>query len=249
LILPLWFWIVGGGLLGAILGSFIGALCSRWPAGRSVMMGRSQCDGCGKILGVAELIPILSFLWQRGRCKQCNAAVDSMQLIAEISAAAIGGLGFVFLEPTQAIYFVIMGWLLLPLIILDYRYLWLPNLLILLLALAGPIAGYFLNPDYDIWRQILTAIIAFAALEALRRGFRWLRGREGMGAGDPKLFAAIALWIAPLLLPYILLIASLLGLIAILLLPKDIDKLTYKLPLGMMFGIAAIIVQFVQIRF
>lgn len=210
------------------------------------MAGRSQCDGCGKVLRPAELIPVLSFLLQRGRCTQCNAAVDPMQFIAEISAAAIGGIGFAFLPLEPAIRFAMMGWLLLPLILLDYRHLWLPNLLILLLAFAGPISSYFLNSDYDIGGQLLAAAGAFAALETLRRGFHLLFGKEGMGAGDPKLFAAIALWLPPLTLPFLMLGASILGLIAVFLLPKKVDMLTYKMPLGTMFGIAAILTQFAQ---
>jgi leader peptidase (prepilin peptidase) / N-methyltransferase len=240
-------WILGGGLLGAIFGSFIGALCCRWPDGKSVSAGRSQCDGCGKILTVAELIPLLSFILQLGRCKTCGAKVDPVQFIAEISALLIGAGAFAFLVPPQAISFAIMGWILLPLMILDYRHLWLPNLLTIALALAGFLAGYFLNPAYNILIQISAAVTGFLALELLRRGFKWLRGKDGMGAGDPKLFGAIALWVSPLMLPYILLGASLLGLITFLTLPKDINKLTVKMPLGTMIAIAAITAMFAQL--
>ncbi|MFC4292821.1 prepilin peptidase [Sphingorhabdus arenilitoris] len=240
-----WLLPLAGGILGAIFGSFIGALCSRWPGGRSVMTGRSQCDQCQRTLSAMELIPLLSFILQQGKCRYCSGAVDSDQFGAEMLAALIGAAAFAFLPVEPAAATAIMGWLLLPLIFLDYRHLWLPNRLILLLAVAGPVAGHTLIPGYQLTVQLLAGAGAFAAMELLRHGFKWLRGKEGMGAADPKLFGAIALWLPPLAIPYLLLVASGLGLLMLFLLrSKDAAFSDKMLPFGTMLGIAAIAVQF-----
>lgn len=237
-----------GGMLGAILGSFIGALCLRWPQGRSVMTGRSQCDGCGQILTPAELIPIVSFLLQRGRCRRCGAAINPLQMMAELAAAATGIGAFGLLPAAQATAFAIMGWILLPLILLDYRHYWLPDRLILLLAAAGLSSGLLLRPGYDPIIKLAAAAAGFAAFEAIRRGYRLLRGKDGMGAGDPKMVAALALWLPPLSLPYLLLGASTLGLLIFAATNKAPDARDHRIALGSCLAIAAMVIFFIHLR-
>ncbi len=237
-----------GGLLGAILGSFIGALCLRWPRGVSVVGGRSHCDGCGKILTAWELIPLISFVIQRGRCRTCGALVDKTQLAAELAGGAIGIGAFGFLPLVTGAVLAIMSWILLPLILLDYRHYWLPDRLIISLAAAGPICGLLLRSDYNLMVQLLAAAAGFAAFELLRRGFRLTRGKDGMGAGDPKLFGALALWLPPLSLPYLLLGASMLGLLLFSIRNKKADGSEQRIPLGSCLGITAILIFFVNQR-
>jgi hypothetical protein len=74
-------------LIGLILGSFIATLVLRWPAGRSVL-GRSQCDGCQRPLGAIDLIPLLSALWSRGRCRRCGAPHRSLSLAGRAGIGA-----------------------------------------------------------------------------------------------------------------------------------------------------------------
>src|SRR3546814_18076080 len=65
---------LAGAVAGAIIGSFLATLILRWPPGRSVVHGRSACDGCGLTLGGLELVPQFSALARRGRCRACGAA-------------------------------------------------------------------------------------------------------------------------------------------------------------------------------
>ncbi|WP_336297279.1 prepilin peptidase [Sphingomonas sp. 7/4-4] len=65
----LWLWPVLLGVLGLVFGSFIATVAIRWPKGRSALQGRSECDACGKGLGARELVPVASFVLQRGRCR------------------------------------------------------------------------------------------------------------------------------------------------------------------------------------
>jgi leader peptidase (prepilin peptidase)/N-methyltransferase len=236
-----WHRALAGAVLGAIMGSFIGALCSRWPARQSIVSGRSRCDGCNTDLGIWELIPVISFLLQDGRCNRCGSEIGGTQLFAEITAMTIGGAAFLFLPPADAINLAFLGWLLLPIIILDFEHLWLPDKLLAILGLTGLTVGILGKEQYDWPLQIVAAIASWLVLSGIRWIYRRTRNTEGMGSGDPKLFAALALWILPDNLPMLLLGASILGLaFALLPRPNSTDE-QQQLPFGLFLGISAIV--------
>jgi leader peptidase (prepilin peptidase)/N-methyltransferase len=205
--------ILAGGVLGAIIGSFLATLVVRWPEGRSIARGRSTCDGCGVPIGAARLIPIFSYALQRGRTACCGSRIDGLHPLAEIAAAGIGALSFaVAADPTQALAGALFGWLLLALALCDARHFWLPDRLTGALALAGLAAGVagIAPPLAD---RLIGGAAAFATFAMIRHGYRLLRRREGMGGGDVKLFAAIGLWLGWRMLPLLLLGAALAGLL------------------------------------
>lgn len=198
-------------LIGLVLGSFIATLVLRWPAGRSVM-GRSQCDGCQRTLGATELVPLLSALWMRGRCRGCGARIDPFHAYVELASALIGGLALAILSGTAGWLWALFGWLLLPLALLDARHFWLPDRLSAVLAvvgllLAGPLLG---TPLLDRW---IGALVGGLALALIAWAYRRTRGGDGMGGGDPKLVAAIGCWVGWQALPLMLVLASLGGIV------------------------------------
>lgn len=193
-------------LIGLILGSFIATLVLRWPDGRSVL-GRSQCDSCKQVLGPLDLVPLVSALALRGRCRRCGAPIDAFHMQVELASGLIGAIALVILPGTAGWLWALLGWLLLPLALLDARHMWLPDRLNAVLAvggllLAGPLLATTL---LDRWIGALAggALLALVAL-AYRQG----RGRDGMGGGDPKLVAAIGAWLGWQALPLMLLLAS-----------------------------------------
>nr|WP_256839301.1 A24 family peptidase [Sphingopyxis sp. KK2] len=193
-------------LVGLVLGSFIATLVLRWPDGRS-LLGRSQCDGCGRALGVLDLVPLVSALVQRGRCRRCGAAIDPFHMQVELASGLIGALALSIMPGLAGWLWALFGWLLLPLALLDARHMWLPDRLSAVLAIAGLLlAGPLLDTGLiDRWIGALAGgvLLALVAL-AYRRG----RGQDGMGGGDPKLVAAIGCWIGWQALPLMLLLAS-----------------------------------------
>lgn len=198
-------------LIGLILGSFIATLVLRWPDGRSIM-GRSCCDACARPLGALELIPLVSQIALRGRCRGCRAPIDPFHARVELASGLIGALALAVLPGVAGWLWALLGWLLLPLALLDARHLWLPDRLSALLAVTGLIgAGALLDTVLlDRWIGALAGgvLLALIAL-AYRRG----RGKDGMGGGDPKLAAAIGSWLGWQAMPLMLLIASLGGIV------------------------------------
>lgn len=198
-------------LLGLVLGSFIATLVLRWPDGRSVL-GRSQCDACKRPLGPLDLVPLASALVLRGRCRSCGARIDPFHMQVELASGLIGALALTILPGTTGWLWALFGWLLLPLALLDARHMWLPDRLNALLAvtgllLAGPMLG---TAMLDRW---IGALAGGAALALVAFVFKRLRGRDGMGGGDPKLMAALGAWLGWQALPLTLLLASFGGLL------------------------------------
>ncbi|KTE22662.1 peptidase A24 [Sphingopyxis sp. H050] len=199
------------GLVGLVLGSFIATLVLRWPAGRSVL-GRSQCDGCGRGLGVSDLVPLLSALASRGRCRQCHRPIDPFHWRVELGSALIGVAALAWMPGTAGWLWALFGWMLLPLALLDARHFWLPDGLNALLGatgllIAGPMLGTLL---IDRW---VGAVVCGLTLAAIAWVYRRVRLRDGMGGGDPKLVAAIGAWLGWQALPLMLLLASLGGIV------------------------------------
>ena len=225
---------------GAILGSFIATVGLRWPAGRSAMRGRSACDACGRTLGPFELVPLLSAAVLAGRCRTCRSPISPYHYIVEALAAAVGFAAGAVAPWPEAAAGAVFGWLLLTLAVLDLRAWWLPDPLTALLA-AGGVATGLLGLAPDLPERLIGGLAGFALPWLVARGYRWWRGREGMGGGDPKLFAGIGLWLGWPLLPAVLLAASLLGL-GVVLIAKATGRAmvrTDALPLGVLLAAAA----------
>lgn len=231
---------IAGAILGAIFGSFIAALVSRWPQGRSVLKGRSHCDSCGAVLGPMQLVPILSYLALRGRCNVCQQTIGRDSLEIELVAAATGALALAVHPGWAGLAIATFGWLLLPLAWLDYRHYWLPHPLTAALA-AGGLATGLAGIVPDLPDRLIGGATGFAILWLTALAYRLIRGREGLGGGDPLLLGAIGLWLGWQALPLVLVLASGAGLAAALILRWRGVALTTatRFPLGTLLAGAA----------
>ena len=204
--LPSWIWPLAGALLGLVAGSFLATLVLRWPRG-APLTGRSHCDGCGRVLGVRDLVPLLSFALARGRCRACGAAIDWRHPAIELAAALIGAAAFVVEPSIWGLAGALFGWLLLALLALDAGHYWLPDALTMPLLGLGLLLGRGEMAD-----RLLGAAIGGGALLLVAGIYRLARGRDGLGLGDVKLMAGLGAWLGWPLLPTLLLMAALLGL-------------------------------------
>ena len=201
---------------------------------------RSRCGRCGAPLGAADLVPILSFAALRGRCRRCGAAIDRRHLIVELAAAMVGLVAMVAHPLPLALVTLPLGLWLLLVALLDVEHEWLPDALTLPLVPLGLAAAWagFGPPLPD---RLLGAALGWAVLFLMAAAYRRLRGREGLGGGDPKLLAGLGAWLGAFQLPFILLGAGLLGLAAILLLRLRGEEIgaASRLPLGALMAVAA----------
>ncbi|WP_010164389.1 prepilin peptidase [Sphingomonas sp. PAMC 26617] len=235
-----WIWPVLLGGLGAIFGSFIATIVLRWPEGRSVLHGRSACDGCGVPLTARELVPLFSALVARGKCRRCGAAIDPLHWQVELAALLIGVAAGLAVPGPVGIAGAVFGWLLLTLGALDVVAFWLPDVLTVTLAVGGVVTGALgVAPELD--KRLIGGVVGFVALWAVGAGYKRLRGREGLGGGDPKLLGAIGLWLGWRMLPTVVLFAALAGLgVAVIgALRGRSMAMTDRMPFGALLAIAA----------
>ena len=199
-------------LAAPFVGSLAGVLAVRLPRRLPVAMARSACDSCHHVLGPLELVPIVSYGLQRGRCRQCGAAIGLLPLGMELGAVAIAVWSALSYSGLALWSSCVLGWMLLALAVADWTSFRLPNKLTL------PLLAFGLLATFGLWKpavadHAMAALVAYAGLRVLAFAFRRLRGREGLGGGDAKLLAAGGAWLGTDALPYVLLIAGLSGLV------------------------------------
>lgn len=199
-------------LAAPFVGSFLGVLIRRLPAGRGVLVARSACDGCGGELRPWELVPLLSYAAQRGRCRRCAGSIDPFHWHVELASvlvaccAVAAGLAGAALWAACA-----AGWLLLALAWIDAETMLLPDALTFTLLAAGLAAAAWLDRAALVDRAAAAAL-GYSLLAGVGLLYRVLRRREGLGGGDPKLLAALGAWVGLAGLPMVLLGAALAGL-------------------------------------
>jgi leader peptidase (prepilin peptidase)/N-methyltransferase len=201
-------------LVALVMGSFATALTVRLPEG-GTMLGRSRCPSCGTTLTPRDLVPLLSWLGLRGRCRHCAAPIGLLYPVLELAALAVA-----LWAATESTGWLVwascgLGWTLLTLSAIDLRDGVLPDVLTLPLVPAGLIVGWFAAPE-GLWDDIAGAVVGYALFAFVAWAYRRWRGREGMGGGDAKLLAGIGAWVGISGLPSVVLLASLLALVAAL---------------------------------
>jgi len=199
-------------LVSPFVGSFLGVLVQRLPVDDTVVFGRSRCEACGKALGPLELIPLVSFLVLRGRCRQCQVRIARFYPAVELAALGVTVWAASLDDGLRLWADCVLGWVLLALAWIDARHMILPDILTLPLALAG--LGLPLVMDAGrIVDHAVGAVIGWLVFWAVGRLYRAVRGRDGLGEGDAKLLAASGAWVTWAGLGPVMLIAALTGLV------------------------------------
>jgi leader peptidase (prepilin peptidase)/N-methyltransferase len=199
-------------LISPFIGSFLGVLIARVPMGRGVVAGRSACASCGTSLTPLDLVPLLSFVFLRGRCRHCGAPIPKRDVVVELAAITVALAATLAIDPAFVPWGAGLGWVLIALTGIDFCCLRLPDFLTLPLLLAGLIEAWWLEPD-TLTDRAVAAALGYLLFRAIGETYRYLRGRAGLGEGDAKLLAAGGAWLGSASLPYVVLIAAFGGLI------------------------------------
>lgn len=175
-------------LVGLTLGSFINVLIARIPSGESIT-GRSHCPHCGSTLAVRDLIPLVSWILLRARCRSCDSRISVRYPLIEITTAVL----VVITSRADRSIWELVSWigfvtLAVALSVIDLDHLRLPNPLVLAAFIWGLAFFAFDSLSMADWHAYLRALVCAFALFAF---FLFLRiaSRGGMGLGDVKLAA------------------------------------------------------------
>jgi len=195
-------------VVAPVIGSFVGAVAQRLPRREDLVWGRSACPACGKKLSARDLVPLVSWLWLRGRCRQCAAPIPLFYPMVELGALAVALSAALVFSGWLLWASCLFGWALLALAVIDWRDYLLPDGLTLPLVPTGLAVAWFAAreamPD-----RLLGAFAGFAVFVLIAALYRRLRGRDGLGRGDAKLLAGLGAWVGCSGLPSVLLLAAL----------------------------------------
>jgi leader peptidase (prepilin peptidase)/N-methyltransferase len=192
---------------------------------------------------VHELIPLLSWAAQAGKCRRCGGRIDPLHPLTEAGSALIGA-GAMALSPDwNGAALALLGWLALTAGLLDARHHWLPHRLSWVILGCGlAIGGWAMaaaGMDASFTDRLIGAAAGWGGLWIIARLFHAIRGREGMGGGDPPFVGAIAAWTGWALLPLMLLLAALAGLVlALLAIARGKGTAEAQIPFGTMLALA-----------
>ncbi|HVE20524.1 MAG TPA: A24 family peptidase [Acidocella sp.] len=195
-----------------VIGSFLGVVVRRLPAGRALALARSQCESCGHVLSPRELVPLFSFVLQRGRCLHCEVRIGWFHPAIELASLAVALAAFTLAPGGWVLWAdAALGWALLTAAWIDIERYRLPDVITLPLLLAGLVVTWMRAP-WMIYDHALAAALGYAVFRLLDTLYWRLRGRHGLGQGDAKLLAAAGAWTGLAAVPTIVLAAGLLGL-------------------------------------
>jgi leader peptidase (prepilin peptidase) / N-methyltransferase len=193
-------------IYGLVLGSFFNVVGLRIPFKESIVTPRSACPKCKHTLTPIELVPVLSFLIQRGKCRRCQARISPLYPIMEFITGALFVVVLLALGWTAEIW---VGWTLVSLFVIitvsDIKYMLIPDKILLFFAGVFLVERIFI-PLTPWWDSVLGAVIGFTLLLVIS-----FVSKGGMGGGDIKLYALLGFVLGTKLVLMSLFISTLLG--------------------------------------
>jgi leader peptidase (prepilin peptidase)/N-methyltransferase len=239
--------VLGAGVaaFGLIMGSAVTALAWRVPRDISWVRGRSACPACATSLGLADLVPLLSFLFTRGRCRHCRSPIAWRYPLTELLCAAWAMLLFIQVGLVWAFLpLALWGFLLVALLWIDFDFKLLPDVLTFPGVLLGLTAALLLHGFGPGARHALLGLVTGSGILWLL-AWAWIvfRKIEGMGLGDIKLAAMFGVVLGWQLTLLTLFVASLIGsLWGLVLMLRGRGGMKSELPFGTLLAPAAMIV-------
>ncbi|WP_417452452.1 prepilin peptidase [Kiloniella sp.] len=189
------------------IGSFLALVSQRLPLGQQVLTGRSHCPGCNRSLNLLDMVPLISALVLKFRCRSCGFAFGTRDSMIELLSLWLCLWAVLALPWPVVLVGVPLAWCLLVLAIIDFEHLYLPDLLLLPLTLAGLGFSYWWQPDLFVHHTI-GLLMGGGLFFLIRWLYSRLRGREAMGLGDVKFACAIGAWVGWMGLASVILIAA-----------------------------------------
>jgi leader peptidase (prepilin peptidase)/N-methyltransferase len=219
-------------LFGTFVGSFLNVCITRIPEDISIVTPRSRCPRCGTPIKPYDNVPVFAWLWLRGKCRACGAAISAMYPLIELATGLLFVAAFLEFGITQTtVKWLFFTCLILILTVTDLRVRLLPDVVNWPGFAAGLMFSAFVPPDHGLAGVLLGKLLqarvpGFAAgildgilgaafgsflLWGLAAGYKAVRGHEGMGMGDVKMIAMIGAFLGLRGTFLTLLVGSLLG--------------------------------------
>lgn len=183
------------GIIGACFGSLVTLLSWRIPRGEPIGYTRSRCARCKTLLAWQDLIPVLSWILHRQKCRHCQQSIHWRYPLTEVVCATLFVIIYHFYGISLlAFYFAMLSVILLTIIVIDFEHYIIPDSLQITLAILAIVfqvtAGNTALADI-----IASFFLAFGIGWMLHSGYKLLMKKNGLGMGDVKFITVAGLWL------------------------------------------------------
>ncbi len=194
---------------------------------------RSRCPECGHAISAWENIPVISYLFLRGRCAECKTAISLRYPAIEIFTATLTlACAWHFGVTINAAFAILLSWALITLAFIDLDEQYLPDSITLPFLWLGLLLNTW-NLFTDLESAVIGAAAGYLILWSVYMLFKKVTGKEGMGFGDFKLLAMLGAWLGWQMLPAIILLSSIVGaIVGILLIAGNRHQRGIPIPFG-----------------
>jgi leader peptidase (prepilin peptidase)/N-methyltransferase len=234
-------------VLGGIWGSFCNVCIYRLPDNDSVITGRSFCRSCKNKIKWYDNIPLLSFIFLRGKCRSCNNKISSQYFLVElISAISFLFIYFIYGLSVTTLLLIILSIFFIIIFFIDLKHYIIPNELTFPLMLIGFVKSFDPNLNQTIFPNYINSLLGgffgYAVIWLIIFFYKKVRNKEGMGLGDAKLMAVVGFWFGWASIPFTIFISSAVALVLVI--PSLIKKtrnMSAQIPFGPYIIIGCII--------
>ncbi|MPY90545.1 MAG: prepilin peptidase [Luteitalea sp.] len=230
-------WALGG----LAVGSFLNVCIHRLPRRQSLVFPRSYCPSCERTLRWFHNVPLVSYIWLRGRCAMCRARISPRYPLVELATALVfvaHVLAFGW-QPLLASRLLLSS-LLIVLFVVDLEHRLLPNAITLPGLLAGLVLSALMPPGWV--DALLGAVIGGGLLWVIGETYERFRGEQGLGMGDVKMIAMIGAFLGWELMLVTLVLASFAGAaVGLFLIIIRRASMQYALPFGSFLAAGALV--------
>lgn len=225
---------------GLALGSYAVTAGIRLARAEPSSAGRSRCDHCGVNLGFAQTVPLISAMASRGVCRSCGGRIDPTHMAGELAGGVIVCSAVIVAPFPRSLLLAALGLVLITASAVDLKVQRLPDGLTATAALLA--LGLVFTAPVMAWREgAIAALASFGVLQVVRWASSLRAGDPGLGFGDVKLTAALALWLGAAT-AWAIVGAAVLGLVFVAI-ARPTDR---RLPFGPMLAAAALGVGFAR---
>jgi leader peptidase (prepilin peptidase) / N-methyltransferase len=244
LLLPPGAGVLIAGMMGLIVGSFLNVVIYRLPLGQSLATPPSRCRNCGYTLRWFDNIPVFSWLFLGGRCRQCGAGVSMQYPAVEVITSVLFMLVILLTPPGPLIASrLLLVCILIALFGIDLEHQILPNVITLPGIVIGVAFSLIAPPG---WKEALIGVlIGGGALYAIAWGYYLWRREEGMGMGDVKMLAMIGAFLGWKAVLVTLVLSSFVGaFVGLGMMAAQRTTMKYALPFGTFLALGAVVAMF-----
>ena len=234
-------------ILGTILGSFYMVVAERIPRGESIVTPPSHCDNCKHRLTPLELIPIFSYIFQGGRCKNCKTKLSIFYPLYEVVSGILFSLTYISYGLTpQLIIALTFVSMILIIVLSDIEYMIISDSVLIVSSIFLIVEIFIIYDIKFLGLSILNGLISFAIMYLLRLFGNFIFKKDTMGGGDIKLMFIFGLVLDYKMAILSIFIASIIGLpISFIIIKK---KKNHEIPFGPFLSLGALIILLFQLN-